>query len=96
MTDAILPATSLSLAPATPDRAADLRKAAEGFEAILLSTLLKGGRAGLPGDDLTGSAAVRGATSMLDAHLATAAAGRSGFGIADAVVRQFSRPGESE
>lgn len=73
-------------------RADEIRKAAEGFEAIFLSSLLKAGRAGLPGDDLTGSAAVRGATAMLDTHLATEAAGRAGFGLAEAIARQFTPP----
>lgn len=89
MIGAVTPVASPSPAAA---RAEDIRKAAEGFEAIFLSTLLKGGRAGLPGDDLTGSAAVRSATAMLDTHLATEAAGRAGFGIAEAIARQFTPP----
>jgi flagellar protein FlgJ len=77
-------------ATSQPDIPADLRKAAEGFEALFLSLMLKAGRAGLPGDDLTGGSAVRSTTDLLDAQLARDAAGRSGFGIADAVARQFA------
>lgn len=73
------------LAPATKD----LRTAAEGFEALFLTELLKGGRAGLPGDDLTNSQGVRMATDMLDTHLAQHAAGFSRLGVADAIMRQF-------
>lgn len=68
----------------------ELRQAGEGFEALFLSLLLKGGRAGLPGDDLLGSAAVKSSMDMLDARLAQDAAGRAGLGIADAVARQFA------
>ena len=70
-----------------------LRQAGEGFEALFLSMLLKSGRAGLPGDDLTGSGAVTSAFGMLDTHLAQDGATAAGLGIADAVVRQFSGSG---
>jgi len=67
-----------------------LRQAGEGFEALFLTMLLKAGRAGLPGNDLTGSGAVTASVEMLDAQLARDGATRAGLGIADAVVRQFS------
>lgn len=73
-----------------PDRAA-IRRAAEGFEAMFLATLLKGARAGLPGDPLTGGAALRQMTGMLDMELAQSAAARAGLGLAEAVARQFAR-----
>jgi len=73
----------------------DIRKAAEGFEALFLATLLKGARAGLPGNDLTGGSAVNSATQMLDAQLAQLAGSRAGFGIAEAVARQFAGPGKA-
>jgi flagellar protein FlgJ len=80
--------------PRTGDlQKSDLQKAGEGFEALFLTLLLKGGRAGLPGDDLTGSAAVRSGMDMLDARLAQDAAGRAGLGIAEAVARQFAGNG---
>lgn len=86
----------LPLAPVSaeqPDKrpsADQLRQAGEGFEALFLTMLLKSGRAGLPGDDLTGSGAVTSGFEMLDAQLARDGATRAGLGIADAVVRQFS------
>lgn len=69
---------------------ADLRKAAEGFESLFLTTLLKGARAASLGDDLTGSKAVDSARDMLDTELARVGGGRAGFGIAEAVERQFA------
>lgn len=87
--------TAVSSVPSTPpgqsDRAA-IRRAAEGFEAMFVTTLLKGARAGLPGDSLTGGPAVRQMTDMLDMELAQSAAARTGLGIADAVARQFAGP----
>ena len=82
--------------PREGNRADDIQKAAEGFEALFLATLLKGARAGLPGDELAGGQAMTSATQMLDTHLAQVAGRRAGFGIAQAVARQFAGPGPSE
>ncbi|WP_420023878.1 rod-binding protein [Cereibacter azotoformans] len=84
--------TPLSLAGSRPQPSgsADLRQAAEGFESLFLNQLLKSGRAGLPGDDLLGSAGVDTARDMLDMELARSSAGRAGLGIADAIERQFA------
>jgi flagellar protein FlgJ len=87
LTSAATPVPSHADAPPT---AQELRQAGEGFEALFLTMLLKTGRAGLPGDDLTGSGAVTSSLEMLDAQLARDGATRAGLGIADAVVRQFS------
>lgn len=86
--------SAITLAGPAPAKADDIRKAAEGFEALFLATLLKGARAGLPGNDLTGGSAVNQATQMLDAELARVAGGRAGFGIAEAVARQFVGQGD--
>ncbi len=83
-------AMSLSGARPEPGGSQDLRKAAEGFESLFVSELLKGGRAGLPGGDLLGNAGVDAARDLLDMELARAAAGRAGLGIADAIERQFA------
>ena len=83
----------MSTTPDSRPSAEELQKAGEGFESMFLAMLLKGGRAGLPGDDLTGSAAVSSSLEMLDTQLAKDAAGRAGLGIAAAVVRQFSGGG---
>lgn len=87
----IPPIITTSIAqPAARPQADDIRKAAEGFEALFLTTLLKGARAGLPGDSLTGGNGVSQMTGMLDAELARLSAGRSGLGLAEAVARQFA------
>ncbi len=75
--------------PILPTPPADLRAAAEGFESLFLAELLKGGRASLPGDDLTGSQGVSMARDMLDMHLARHASGQAGLGVAEAIMQQF-------
>ena len=88
----LLSTASVTDLPARPQEG-DIRKAAEGFEALFLTTLLKGARAGLPGDSLTGGNGVSQMTGMLDAELARLSVGRAGLGLAEAVVRQFA-PGK--
>lgn len=73
------------------DAAADLRQAAEGFEELFLGLFLKSARAGSLGEDIMGSSAVDSTRDLFDAEIARASAGRTGFGIADAVERQFAR-----
>lgn len=85
----IKPTSSLSLTPQR-DQQADLRKAAEGFEELFLGLFLKSARAGSLGEDIMGSSAVDSTRDLFDAEIARASAGRTGFGIADAVERQFS------
>ena len=89
--DISLPPLSPIATPGT-GKAEDIRKAAEGFEQLFLATLLKGARAGLPGDDLTGGNGVNSATQMLDSQLAKVAGSSAGFGIATAIARQFAGP----
>ncbi|MCE6961896.1 rod-binding protein [Cereibacter sphaeroides] len=86
------PLSPLSLAGSRPEPQGreDLRQAAQGFESLFVTELLKAGRAGLPGDDLLGSAGVDTARDMLDMELARSSAARTGFGIADAIERQFA------
>ena len=81
---------AIPLAPtASPEKAAELRKAAEGFEAILLNTLMKSARATSLGDDLMGSNAVDQTRDMFDTEVTRQAAQSSHLGIADAIERQF-------
>jgi len=83
---------TLSLNPTKSqiDRADDLRAAAEGFEEFFMHTFLKSARAGAIEDKLTGGSSVSSAQEMFDSEIAKVASSRTGFGIADAVVRQFS------
>lgn len=73
------------------DKSKVLRQAAEGFEELFLTQFLKAARAGHLGDDIMGSSAVDSTRDMFDAEIARASSGRTGFGIADAVERQFQR-----
>jgi flagellar protein FlgJ len=82
--------TSAPSLTAQNNSAADLRQAAEGFEELFLGLFLKSARAGSLGDDLMGSSAVDSTRDLFDAEIARASAGRTGFGIADAVERQFA------
>ncbi len=91
-----LPAMTMAIGAPEPAKSEDIRKAAEGFEALFLATLLKGARAGLPGDDLTGGNGVNSATQMLDTQLAKVAGASAGFGIATAIARQFAGPEATE
>jgi peptidoglycan hydrolase FlgJ len=81
----------MPLTPVTdPNRAAaDLRKAAEGFEAIFLNTFLKAAREASLGEDIMGGQGVNSARDMYETEVTRLAAGRAGLGIADAVERQF-------
>lgn len=72
------------------DKQAQLRQAAEGFEELFVGLLLKSARAASLGDDIMGSSAVDSTRDLFDAEIARSSAGRTGFGIADAVERQFS------
>lgn len=87
---------SLSVNGSEPSKAEDIQKAAEGFESLFLATLLKGARAGLPGEELTAGNGVTSATQMLDAQLAKVAGSSAGFGIAAAIARQFAGPEATE
>lgn len=82
--------TPMGLTPAASDRSAELRKAAEGFESIFLSTLMKSARAASLGEDLMGGQGVDSARDMLDTELSRIASSRSGLGVAQAIERQFT------
>ena len=82
---------AISLNPTKqPDRTSDLRRASEGFEELFLTQFLKAARAGSLGDDLMGSSAVDKTRDLFDAEIARSSSSRTGFGIADAVERQFA------
>ncbi|MEO0664459.1 MAG: rod-binding protein [Pseudomonadota bacterium] len=76
--------------PAAARREADLRAAAQGFEALFIAQVLKSGRAASFGGGLGESSAMETTRSLLDTRLAEAGAERGSLGIAEAVYRQFS------
>lgn len=81
---------SLNPSSAGPNSAADLRKAAEGFESIFLNTFMKAAREASLGDDIMGGGGVDAARDMYDTQMAEILSTRSRLGIAEAVQRQFA------
>jgi len=67
-----------------------LRDAAEDFESIFVNMILERMRAAKLSDDPLHSQATETYTSMMDQEMAKQIAYRQSFGIADALVRQFS------
>jgi len=77
-----------------PDRNSDLRDVAEQFEAIFINQILKQSREIKLSEDLFGSSATKTYEQLLDRETSENVANRVNVGIADALVRQFSRDGE--
>ena len=76
------------------DRNADLREAAEQFEAIFLNEFIKQARKVKLADDILGSDAQDTYQEMMDRELSTQLAGRVNLGIAEALVRQLGGTSE--
>lgn len=68
---------------------ADLRKAAESFEAIFLRQMIGSMRSATKGDTLLGSDAGDQFRDLMDARLADDMADKQSFGIAEMVLKQF-------
>ncbi len=73
------------------DRNADLREAAEQFEAIFLNEFIKQARKAKLADDIFGSEAQDTYQDMMDRELSSQLAGRVNLGIAEALVRQLAQ-----
>ena len=71
------------------DRSADLREAAEQFEAIFLNEFIKQARKAKLAEDIFGSEAQDTYQDMMDRELSSQLAGRVNLGIAEALVRQL-------
>ncbi len=80
-------------ATATPGKSeaetAELRKAAQSFEAIFLRQMIGAMRSATDGDTLLGSTATDQFRDLMDARVAEDMAGRQSLGIADMVLKQF-------
>ena len=74
-----------------PDPNADLREAAEQFEAIFLNEFIKQARKAKLAEDIFGSEAQDTYQDMMDRELSTQLAGRVNLGIAEALVRQLGQ-----
>ena len=82
-------AENASLKPLDPN--ADLREAAEQFEAIFLNEFIKQARKAKLAEDIFGSEAQDTYQDMMDRELSTQLAGRVNLGIAEALVRQLGQ-----
>ncbi|WP_347303463.1 rod-binding protein [Croceibacterium sp. TMG7-5b_MA50] len=75
----------------------DLRKAAQGFEAIMLRQMLAAARASDFGNDLLGDGAGQDTfAEMRDSHFADLAAGSGLLGLADKIEAQLARHGAAQ
>ena len=74
-----------------PDPNADLREAAEQFEAIFLNEFIKQARKAKLAEDIFGSEAQDTYQDMMDRELSSQLAGRVNLGIAEALVRQLGQ-----
>ena len=68
---------------------AELRKAAQSFEAICLRQMIGAMRSATDGDTLLGSSATDQFRDLMDARVAEDMASKQSFGIADMVLKQF-------
>ncbi len=82
-------AENSSLKPLDPN--ADLREAAEQFEAIFLNEFIKQARKTKLAEDILGSDAQDTYQDMMDRELSSQLAGRVNLGIAEALVRQLGQ-----
>ena len=82
-------AENASLKPLNPN--ADLREAAEQFEAIFLNEFIKQARKAKLAEDIFGSEAQDTYQDMMDRELSSQLAGRVNLGIAEALVRQLEQ-----
>ena len=82
-------AENVSLKPL--NRNADLREAAEQFEAIFLNEFIKQARKAKLAEDIFGSEAQDTYQDMMDRELSSQLAGRVNLGIAEALVRQLGQ-----
>jgi flagellar protein FlgJ len=73
----------------TEAQKAELRKAAESFEAIFLRQMIGSMRSATKGDTLLGSDAGDQFRDLMDARLADDMADKQSFGIAEMVLKQF-------
>ena len=91
--DPLSPATR-AIGPAN-DNASRLKSAAQAFEAVFLRQMIGSMRQAGPGDGLFDSSATEQFRDMSDARLADDMAAKGGFGIAEMLMKQFTRPAPS-
>lgn len=79
--------------PANVQREAQLRQAAEAFEAVFLRQVIGSMRQARLAEDVFGSSATDQFRDMADSRLADDMADRGSFGIAELLLQQFGRAG---
>jgi flagellar protein FlgJ len=82
---------AIKLAARSGQDPATIKKVAQQFESMFLSTMLKNMRATLPGGDPLSSDATKMATDMYDQQIAQTMAKGRGLGLADSLVAQIQR-----
>ncbi len=73
-----------------------LNEAAERFEALFLSQILKSARAAKLSEDVLGNDATETYYAMMDNELAEKLSKAGNFGIAEALIRQFGKNVEAK
>ena len=73
-----------------------LEDVADEFEALFVKSILSSARSAKLADPLLNSEGSKTFLSLLDQEYATALARRESLGIAEGLVRQFQRSGDSE
>jgi flagellar protein FlgJ len=86
------------VAPKTPQPAInpDLRKAAQGFEAVFLRQVIGSMRQAKLADDIMGSSATDTYRELADRQLADGMAARGSMGIAAMVEAQFAKKDQAK
>lgn len=86
------------VAPKTPQPAInpDLRKAAQGFEAVFLRQVIGSMRQAKLADDIMGSSATDTYRELADRQLADSMAARGSMGIAAMVEVQFAKKDQAK
>ncbi len=72
-----------------PPQSAELRKAADAFEAVFLRQMIGSMRSAGQGDDLFGNQGTEQFRDMQDSRMADAMAKNNDFGIAELLLKQF-------
>lgn len=85
------PVSSAGTNPAATQQRAELKKAAQAFEAVFLRQMIGSMRTASLGDDLFGSQATDQFREMSDARLADSMAEKGAFGIADMLINQLGK-----
>lgn len=84
------PISSIGTMPAGQQRA-ELKKAAQAFEAVFVRQMIGSMRSSSLGDDLFDSSATDQFREMSDARLADSMAEKGAFGIAEMLIGQFGK-----